>query len=90
MKAESFSWALALVSSLIQSSAATLWPRAFWMLDTISSILCLSFSGKYFATYIWPTASPSMLFGAAIALFQRGFCSCMPDIWREKNSKEAS
>ena len=51
-------------------------------LRTISSMRILSFSGKYLATYISPTASPRVLLGTDIARFQRGFCSCLPDMAR--------
>ena len=65
------------------------WLKAFLRFSTRSIIFVFEDSGKYFATYILPTASPRMLFGTCIALFQRGFCSLIPDIWVLKKSKDA-
>ena len=55
----------------------------------MSSIRALSFSGKYLATYISPTASERVPLGTDMARFQRGFCSCLPDITRPKKSNDA-
>ena len=39
--------------------------------------------------YISPTASDNVPLGTDIARFQRGFCSCLPDITRPKKSNDA-
>ena len=75
----SFAFALALVFGDIHVSASSRRSNAFTIAATISCSCVFADAGKYFATYICATTSPSAPLVALTARFQRSCCWGVPD-----------
>jgi hypothetical protein len=74
----SFSSARDLVSGLIQVSESIVSCIASSRFFTSSCMRALASGGKYFSTYLRPSASPSRLSVSSTHRFQRGFISVAP------------
>ena len=73
-----FVLALSLVCADIQVNASMRRPNAVLMFAMMALSCAFDSAGKYFATYIFPTAGPNAALVASTARFQRSRCLVVP------------
>ena len=78
-----FNAASRVASAVIHGTSFKRSSNAARTLSTIAKALFLQSSSKYFLQYIFPNASPNAVSVMAMARFQRGFNSLVPDntVW---------